>query len=50
MIKSRRMRLAGDVAQRRRRGMHIGCWWESEERWDGGVGGVDRIGTSGDLL
>jgi hypothetical protein len=29
-IKSRRMRWAGNVAQIGRRGMHIGCWWESQ--------------------
>jgi hypothetical protein len=29
MIKSRRMRLAGNVAKIERKGMHIGYWWES---------------------
>jgi hypothetical protein len=29
MIKSRRMRWAGHVAQIARRGMHTGYWWES---------------------
>jgi hypothetical protein len=29
MIKSRRMRWAGYVARMRRRGMHVGYWWES---------------------
>jgi hypothetical protein len=29
MIKSRRMRWAGHVAQIGRKGMHIGYWWES---------------------
>jgi hypothetical protein len=29
MIKPRRMRWAGYVARTRRRGMHIGYWWES---------------------
>jgi hypothetical protein len=28
MIKSRRMRWAGHVARMRRRGMHIGYWWD----------------------
>jgi hypothetical protein len=28
MIKSRRMRWTGHVAQMGRRGMHIGYWWE----------------------
>jgi hypothetical protein len=31
MIKSRRMRWAGHVAQMGRRGMHIGYWWESQK-------------------
>jgi hypothetical protein len=31
MIKSRRMRWAGHVAQIGRRGMHIGYWWESQK-------------------
>jgi hypothetical protein len=31
MIKSRRMKWAGHVAQMGRRGMHIGCWWGSQK-------------------
>jgi hypothetical protein len=31
MIKSRRMRWAGHVAQMRKRGIHIGYWWESQK-------------------
>jgi hypothetical protein len=31
MVKTRRMRWAGDVT-RMRRGMHIGYWWESQRR------------------
>jgi hypothetical protein len=31
MIKSRRMRWTGNVARMRRRGMHIGFWWESQK-------------------
>jgi hypothetical protein len=34
MIKSRRMRWAGHVARMRRRGMHIGYWWESQKERD----------------
>jgi hypothetical protein len=34
MIKSRRMRLAWYVARMGRRGMHIGCWWESQKEGD----------------
>jgi hypothetical protein len=34
MTKSRRMRWAGHVAQMERRGLHIGCWWESQEERD----------------
>jgi hypothetical protein len=34
MIKSRRMRWAGHVAQMGRRGMHIGYWWESQKERD----------------
>jgi hypothetical protein len=34
MIKSRRMRLAGYVAQIGRKGMHIGYWWESQMERD----------------
>jgi hypothetical protein len=30
VIKSRRMRWAGHVAQMGRRGMHIEYWWESQ--------------------
>jgi hypothetical protein len=31
MIKSRRVRWAGNVARMGRRGMHIGYWWESQK-------------------
>jgi hypothetical protein len=31
MIKSRRMRWVGHVAQMGRRGMHIRYWWESQK-------------------
>jgi hypothetical protein len=31
MIKSRRMRWRGHVARMRRRGMHIGYWWEIQK-------------------
>jgi hypothetical protein len=31
MIKSRRMKWAGHVARTRRRGMHIGFWWERQK-------------------
>jgi hypothetical protein len=31
MIKSRRMRWAGHAARMRRRGVHIGYWWESQK-------------------
>jgi hypothetical protein len=34
MIKSRWMRLAGNVACMRRRGMHVGFWWESQKEGD----------------
>jgi hypothetical protein len=34
MMKSRRMRGAGNVAQMGRRGMHIGYWWESQKERD----------------
>jgi hypothetical protein len=34
MIKSRRLRLAGHVARMGRRGLHIGCWWESQRERD----------------
>jgi hypothetical protein len=30
MMKSRRMRWAGEVARMGERGMHIGYWWESQ--------------------
>jgi hypothetical protein len=33
MIKSRRIRWAGYIARMRRRGMHIGFWWESKDRY-----------------
>jgi hypothetical protein len=32
MIKSIRMRWAGNVARMRKRGMHIGYWWESQKQ------------------
>jgi hypothetical protein len=32
MIKSRRMRCAGHVARIRRRGMHIGYWWDARRK------------------
>jgi hypothetical protein len=32
IIKSRKMRRAGHVARMRRRGIHIGCWWESQRK------------------
>jgi hypothetical protein len=38
IIKSRRMRWAGHIAQMRRRGMPIGFWWESQKE-DLDVGG-----------
>jgi hypothetical protein len=31
IIKSRRMRLAGDVVRMGRRGMYIGFWWEGQK-------------------
>jgi hypothetical protein len=31
MMKSRRMRWEGNLAGMRRRGMHIGFWWESQK-------------------
>jgi hypothetical protein len=31
MLKSRKMRWVGHVARMRRRGMHIGYWWESQK-------------------
>jgi hypothetical protein len=34
MIKSRRMKCAGHVARKGRRGMHIGYWWESNKERD----------------
>jgi hypothetical protein len=34
MIKSRRMRWAGQVARRGRRGMHIGYLWDSQKERD----------------
>jgi hypothetical protein len=34
MIKSRRMRWAGDISRMGRRGMHIGYWWESQKERD----------------
>jgi hypothetical protein len=47
MIKSRRMRWAGHVAQMGREGMHIGYWWETPKEgdyWeDQDVDGLKRI-------
>jgi hypothetical protein len=34
MIKSRRMRWLGHVAQMEEKGMHIGYWWESQKEQD----------------
>jgi hypothetical protein len=34
IIKSRRMRWAGQVARMGRRGIHIGYWWESRKERD----------------
>ncbi|PNF26786.1 hypothetical protein B7P43_G17708 [Cryptotermes secundus] len=34
MIKSRRMRWAGQVAQMGRKGKHIAYWWESQKERD----------------
>jgi hypothetical protein len=34
MIKSRRMRWAGHVAQMGEKRKHIGCWWESQKERD----------------
>jgi hypothetical protein len=34
MIKSRKTRWAGHVAQMGRRGIHIGFWWESQKKRD----------------
>jgi hypothetical protein len=34
MIKSRRMRGAGHIAQMGRRGIHIGYWWGSQKERD----------------
>jgi hypothetical protein len=34
MIKSRRMRWAGHVAEVGRRGMHTGYWWECQKERD----------------
>jgi hypothetical protein len=34
MMKSRRMSLAGHIAQMGRRGMHIGYWWENQKEGD----------------
>jgi hypothetical protein len=31
MVKSRGVRWAENVAQIRRRGIHINCWWESQK-------------------
>jgi hypothetical protein len=39
MIKSRRMKWAGHVAQMVTRGIHIGYWWESQKEEDQDVGG-----------
>jgi hypothetical protein len=34
MVKSRRIRLAGLVARMRKRGMHVGFWWENQKERD----------------
>jgi reverse gyrase len=34
MMKSRRMRWAGNIARMRRRGMHRGYWWDSHKERD----------------
>jgi hypothetical protein len=34
IMKSRRMRWAGNVARMGRRGKRIGCWWESQKERD----------------
>jgi hypothetical protein len=34
MVKSRSMRWAGHVARKRRRGIHIGYWWEIQKERD----------------
>jgi hypothetical protein len=34
MTKSRKMRWAGYVARMRKRGIHIGYWWESQKEKD----------------
>jgi hypothetical protein len=34
IIKSRRMRWAGHIAQMGRRGMHVRYWWESQKERD----------------
>jgi hypothetical protein len=34
MIKLRRVRWEGRLARMGRRGMHIGCWWESQKERD----------------
>jgi hypothetical protein len=34
IIKLRRMRWAGSVARMKRRGMHVGYWWESQKETD----------------
>jgi hypothetical protein len=34
MIRSRRMRWAEHVTRKMRRGLYIGCWWESQKERD----------------
>jgi hypothetical protein len=34
IMKSRRMKWAGHLARMGKRGMHIGCWWESQKEVD----------------
>jgi hypothetical protein len=51
MIKSRRIIWTGNVARMGRRGMHMGCWWESQKERDHeedqDIGGWNRLDRSG---
>jgi hypothetical protein len=47
MIKSRRMRWAGHVAQMWRSGMHIVYWWESQKERDNIKMDLRAIGWDG---